>query len=477
MKRSSAKKTTLQRAFRKYSQLLILSSLALILLLGTVVSFRLSQQTQDIRQEASTPTGLVRVRVEPQGALQVGQPNYLNFMINTNQIQVDGVQLEFTLNTDTADRFDLVPVAGNPLQLLSKKIVHQGGSEHAGQLIGIANIGEPFSSTQDTIFAQLIFTPTTAGTLSLTFDQVNSLSTVFDSDPVRDELGVVESVSFQIASPTSTPVPTATIAQITNRQCNEQCDTNAQCAVNLMCASGRCRLATNPTSTSCSAPTTQLATCNQTCTNNASCTAGLTCYNTRCRNPQHPQSSTCSAPTNTPTKTPTPRPTTSAGIGGSVATTTPTKSSTPTPQPTVTSIVGSQYLEEIEDDTVNNVFGTDPILETNSPTPAIIAQGNTSSSPTPTQTMSIEEFEALSNAQSKNAISKQTLFLLIALAFITIPILYYGPKLLPMLTSPKPKHPHIGHSLQEHDVKPSTDELKFFGGNRDAIDEKPQSKK
>ena len=88
--------------------------------------------------------------------------------------------------------------------------------------------------------------------------------------------------------------------------CNEACSNNSQCQVGMRCYSengqSRCRLATNPTSSSCQASDSgnnqaTLRSCNQSCSSNAECVTGLTCWSGTCRNPENSQSTSCAAPT------------------------------------------------------------------------------------------------------------------------------------------------------------------------------------
>lgn len=97
-------------------------------------------------------------------------------------------------------------------------------------------------------------------------------------------------------TPSVSPTPTPPVVQ----SCNQSCTNNSQCAVNLFCypttQGGRCRLATNPTSTSCQADDqSSVRQCNEFCTSNAECKTGLTCWNNYCRNPENPENNQCLA--------------------------------------------------------------------------------------------------------------------------------------------------------------------------------------
>lgn len=115
--------------------------------------------------------------------------------------------------------------------------------------------------------------------------------------------------------PTNTPVPTATLIAIipTNtptttpengtggtiiKYCGESCTKHTDCAVNLLCYSGVCRLANNPTDTYCSDPPDNgiHRSCDEYCADSRECNTGLTCYYNRCRNPRNLSDQYCSEP-------------------------------------------------------------------------------------------------------------------------------------------------------------------------------------
>lgn len=117
---------------------------------------------------------------------------------------------------------------------------------------------------------------------------------------------VVPTATPVVQNPTSTPialVPTATpntsgIGGGTVKYCGESCTAHVDCAVNLFCYSGVCRLANNPTDTACNAPADNglQRTCNEYCADSRECSTGYTCYYNRCRNPRNVSDQYCSEP-------------------------------------------------------------------------------------------------------------------------------------------------------------------------------------
>ncbi|HYD34935.1 MAG TPA: hypothetical protein VD999_02615 [Vitreimonas sp.] len=108
-------------------------------------------------------------------------------------------------------------------------------------------------------------------------------------------------------SPSTSPSPSPTTT--TTYSCNSTCQNNTQCAQansNFICYNGNCRLATNPTSASCST-----AYCNQACGTDSDCSnPDHACYDTNqgrvCRLESNPESASCTPPSTTtyvPTQT------------------------------------------------------------------------------------------------------------------------------------------------------------------------------
>jgi hypothetical protein len=80
-------------------------------------------------------------------------------------------------------------------------------------------------------------------------------------------------------------------------RCDGICTATAQCMNGLACISGKCRLAANPTSTTCvAAPAAGSVRCNAACTATSQCVTGLTCTAGLCRNHDNPTDVTCAPP-------------------------------------------------------------------------------------------------------------------------------------------------------------------------------------
>jgi hypothetical protein len=82
------------------------------------------------------------------------------------------------------------------------------------------------------------------------------------------------------------------------KSCNESCSNNVECPANHRCYQNRCRLVTNLSSSSCSAPPDNglQRTCNQYCADTRECAEGYTCHYNRCRRPDNVESTVCALP-------------------------------------------------------------------------------------------------------------------------------------------------------------------------------------
>ena len=82
--------------------------------------------------------------------------------------------------------------------------------------------------------------------------------------------------------------------------CDGSCSSNRECAVNLACYNGKCRLVTNVNSSTCQPAANtnggSLSSCNQYCADSRECGTSLVCWYNQCRNPRNVESPTCAAP-------------------------------------------------------------------------------------------------------------------------------------------------------------------------------------
>lgn len=235
--------------FKKTSSKILLIGVLFVLAAGTMASLYLLQYAQDLRQQASVEGGLVQVSSSQTSSsgttFPVGQPVSIPVQVNTNGVQVDGVQLSFNIVTDVTESITIAPVEGSGLkEAITNVTPNSSGFSVQSIFIG-ESVTAPFSSTQPTTFFNLEFTPTQTGNVQLVFDQTKSYSTVNKSDPPKDELAPVVTMNFTIITQ-MTGTPTATVGQSTGTKiCGESCQTTADCANStggapIVCQNNKC---------------------------------------------------------------------------------------------------------------------------------------------------------------------------------------------------------------------------------------------
>ncbi len=442
-------KKKLFHQLKKNSSFIVLLGILGVLFLGTIAVTYLSRQRQDVRQQASIDDGIVLVTTSlASSSLSINQPAAINFSVNTNSLQVDGVQLIFSVNSSVETGFDFEVIGESGMQLVAKDIQDLGNGEYVFQIITIGEVGQPFSTSADVQFGRLTFTPTQPGNISLSFNQSSSRSTVYKSSPVEDQLRTIPEFSVEVVStsdptpePEEEPAPTETPGSggESVKQCNEDCSSNAQCAANFLCHENKCRLASNPSSESCQGTPDQgiQRSCNEYCSDNRECSSGLTCYFNRCRNPQNQTNTSCQLPA-----TATPKAQTS--ITGGTKTPTPKPTATTKASPTATpNNIAQRYVPDPSSDTITSVFGTSP-------------QQSDSTAPTSTPANVLTEIKSplptiVPNEEEADTLSRLPQILLIA-AIISLPIFFFAPLLISKLATNHPKK--VATSGLEHAVTP-----------------------
>jgi hypothetical protein len=295
---------------------LALSALSFVfIVIGAISVFTvqspIQNQSQDIRFQASVESGMVEVIASPSNnvAFTPGEPLPIELAADTNGVQVDGIQLVFHITTD-AEGVTIGTVQNAGLSSAFQEVETVSDGFLVSMILIPSNVGQTFSSTGATTFIRLSLEDPQTVPVHIVFDEDNSISTVHGSTPPRDELKTMASITYPpatttavtpSASPSTSPAASATpgTGGPEVKACNGTCSLNSECGVNQRCYENHCRLATNPTSTTCAAAETSAGVrqCNENCAGNNDCRQGFTCFENKCRRPENPDSATCSTTT------------------------------------------------------------------------------------------------------------------------------------------------------------------------------------
>lgn len=296
------------------SKLAIFVSILMIVggTIGMILIQKDLRKSQDLRQQASVANGQVTVTMSA-SELKPNNLGSIEFFVNTNGVQTDGVQLTFNIVTDTLSTPPIfVLPTPSPLQLAYSE-VETTADGYLVSLIAIpSQIGQSFSTSSPTSFGSLDLMPTSAGTITLNFDVENSISTVHASNPPTDELTHITTTSFTIE-------PDTTFTYCEN---NEDCQTGYVCS---SVPAGGCGVDSEGNPLTCAtAPYCRLAQ-GADCSASGACYSGYTCQDGTCT------TTVTASPEITPTPATSPSPTATPTVSAS-----PTVSPAVTPSPIVT---------------------------------------------------------------------------------------------------------------------------------------------
>ncbi|MBT3511650.1 MAG: hypothetical protein HN466_00995 [Candidatus Pacebacteria bacterium] len=337
-----------------------LSGFALfILVIGGVSVYFLSQQNQDIRQQASGDTLEVDLTLNPgQVSAKKDQLVEIPLVFNTNNSNITAAQVKITFNQNL---LSIVSITKGDLSLeLAAPVINSdnatftfAASLDSGDIKGegtLAVIKVKLLQEQDAtividsatqiavkelainalrnktshpiLFKDTQTSPSPSPSVSPSPTPAVSPSPTPGVSPSPTPAVSPSPTPGVSPSPTPAVSPSPGTGGTTIKSCNEACSSNAECDVDLRCYNGQCRLVTNVGSSSCEAyvanndyqspdptptdpePDTQQiaditrASCNESCSNHSDCQEGLSCFNSDCRLLSNPKSTTCS-PANT----------------------------------------------------------------------------------------------------------------------------------------------------------------------------------
>ncbi len=153
------------------------------------------QERQELRRQAAQEDKQIVITTEATPAVSAGETATVTLKINTNQIQTDGVQTNFTI---TSDEVTISDVEINPLiDNLDKIIARTQDVDNGVQIMytGFAPLdGGAFSSDTNIAFLDVTFTPDTQGSITISFDNDTTKSTISGSG--EDALSTIQDLTF-----------------------------------------------------------------------------------------------------------------------------------------------------------------------------------------------------------------------------------------------------------------------------------------
>lgn len=301
----------LRRLKKSFPNLAPVAGLFLVIfgIIGLLFVQKPLQESQENRPDATVVSGFAEVSSisTPSATYKVNEGESIDFEIGlltkdltqNNFTGIHSVDLVFDIVTDTANTVEVMATLPGFNQKSTEIESTDSGFFAAVKL-------EAYTQEVDLQFPMLAkvlnlkVTPQKSGDFKIIFHR--SLSKVIASDTDQDILTVPKTITYQIEVPVD-PITPPVDPALNSKTCNQDCTKNADCIVSLSCISNKCRNPKNSPSLTCVAPsdsqtTAQIASCNQSCLKNADCAINYRCFDSgsglRCRLATNPSSSSCS---------------------------------------------------------------------------------------------------------------------------------------------------------------------------------------
>ncbi len=250
-------------------------SLLILLTVGLLVARFLTNTNQDVRNQASTGTGVAEVKITPT-TLQLNpkETKIMTISFNTQGKIVSGisVRLKYTFNGTTPEltASEVTPVIINSNSSWSCPVtqVNIQGKEVRVDVGCIFNSTNGYQTNEDQSLATFKLTASSTAedaSYTLVFDPEATVITLKDTGEdiaaIPKSIATVTVVGQATNTPTPKPSPTpepkptqSGITTQTNTQglsCNASCQSNRDCRADLACLDGYCRNPRCTSDTSC----------------------------------------------------------------------------------------------------------------------------------------------------------------------------------------------------------------------------------
>lgn len=179
---------------KMFSMLATTFSLLLIVLgiVTLIVIQKPIQEKQMIQKKAMVENGLVNLSYQVAGDKKVGQNTELTFMANTQNAQIDGVQLVFEVR-GAIDNVTAQTLTSSGLNEEYLEVEKAGTDRWLVGVLAAKSTGS-FSSNSATPFFKIAFTPTSAGDVQILLNRTSSKANITNSYPPDDQLNNMDNI-------------------------------------------------------------------------------------------------------------------------------------------------------------------------------------------------------------------------------------------------------------------------------------------
>jgi hypothetical protein len=206
------------KKFPKGKNLIVVAALAVFAVVGVAASVQLAQRSQEIRNQASVPDGQVLIThsISPE-APQPNEPVTITFKVNTQSVNISGIQLTFTISPSAGQSLSGAPtvslLSSSGMNQIIAPVITPGANGSYELLIAVAPpVPNSFSSTTPVDFASVTFMPSSVGNINVTFSTEDSLAALHDVPTSGDTLMHIAPFQITVAeAPTSTVEPSVTV--------------------------------------------------------------------------------------------------------------------------------------------------------------------------------------------------------------------------------------------------------------------------
>lgn len=311
------------------------------------------QQSQDPRSAASSiPTVVLDFNDLP-GEVRAGEKVALDLFLNTQQLNISGLQLGGVIDGVAADdlEFETTQVAG--MSPVVQTITPETETSARFFLVNFANLDSPFQYTTQndkTRIGRLVFRPQQSVVVTVSLDSTVTKASSLELPVVQVNLAGAETYTILVEPVGDFPPDDDSDSDRSDdneaddqsedsedsskKTCNQNCATDTECRSDMTCYEGRCRNPDFPRDDQCAPDRGLNRSCNQYCADSTECSDEFECYYNFCRNPLNVESESCSVPPS-PSATPVTVASTANGTGGTstAARTSPSPSPLPSPSP------------------------------------------------------------------------------------------------------------------------------------------------